>query len=37
MGLFGFDLVLEARAEILTKIIVILVQTMTLKGHFEIN
>ena len=34
---FWFDLFLEARAEILKKILGILVQMMTLKGHFEIN
>ena len=34
---FSFDLFLEARAEILEKIVGILVQTMTPKGHFEIN
>ena len=36
--LFGFDLFLEARAEILEKKFVdIFVQTMTPKGHYEIN
>ena len=36
---FWFDLFLEARAEILKKILLvhILVKTMTPKGHFEIN
>ena len=32
-----FKLIVEARAEILKKIIGILVKTMTPKGHFEIN
>ena len=36
--IFWFDLFLEARAEILKKKIVgFLVETMTPKGHFEIN
>ena len=34
---FWFDLFLEARAEILKKIVGILVETMTPKGHFKIN
>ena len=36
MDFFWFDLFLEAREEILKKIIGILVETMTPKGHFEI-
>ena len=34
---FWFDLFLEARAEILKKIVGFLVETMTPKEHFEIN
>jgi hypothetical protein len=36
-GFFDFNLFLEARAKILTEIVGILVETMTPKGHFEIN